>query len=156
MAIRHSEIAYVGSLGNYRDWVSVLSETGDCTEIVFQKERRFGIQRYQGDSTSLPEALTWKISTKLLRARMQSEHFWDQTSNRSDIKFGEVVCYSACKNYVNYSLGTIPFVYRSLCRRSKNRCKKYTKGLTAWNGNCCNLQNSIAQCLNSTFGKIHT
>ena len=25
-----------------------------------------------------------------------------------------------------------------------------------WNGNCCNLQNSIAQCLNSTFGKIHT
>ena len=48
MAIRHSEIAYVGILENY--WVSVLSETGDWTEIVvFPKgtairNTEFGVQ----------------------------------------------------------------------------------------------------------------
>ena len=52
-----------------RDWVIALKE-------YFQKkERRFGLRRYQDCSTSLLEAHTWTTLIKLLRARMQSEHF---------------------------------------------------------------------------------
>jgi FAD binding domain len=40
-----------------------------------RKERRFGVQRHQGCSTSLLEAQTWKVFIILQRARMQSERF---------------------------------------------------------------------------------
>ena len=70
-------MAYVGRHGNY--WVSVSSEAGDCSTegVIPKKEQGFGIQRYQGCSTSLLEAHNWTILKKLLRARMQSERFWE-------------------------------------------------------------------------------
>ena len=69
----NSEMAFMGRHGNYCE--SVLSETGDCAEGEFPKERRLGLQRHQGCSTSLLEARSWTILMKLLQARMQSERF---------------------------------------------------------------------------------
>ena len=93
-------MAFVGRLRNY--WVSVLSETGDCTE-VFPKRTAIrhteipGLFNFIVGGTHLENIDEITASQDALRAFLR-----DQTANRNDIKFGEVVCYSPYK-YVNYA-----------------------------------------------------
>ena len=95
----------MGILGNY--WVSVLSETGDCTgtEIEFPKRTAIrntetpGLFNFIAGGSQLENIDEITASEDTVRSFLRN-----QTSNRSDIKFGEVVCYSAYK-YVHYASG---------------------------------------------------
>ena len=97
-------MAYVGRHGNY--CVSVSSETGDCTEGVFPKRTSIrntetpGLFNFIVGGSHLDNIDEITASQDAVRAFLG-----DQTSNRSDITFGEVVCYSPYK-YVNYASGT--------------------------------------------------
>ena len=98
-------MAYVGKLGNY--WVSGLSETiaSDCTERVFRKRTAIrntetpGLFNFIVGGSHLGDIDEITSSQDAVRAFLR-----EKTSNRSDITFGEVVCYSPYR-YVNYAWG---------------------------------------------------
>ena len=85
--------------------MSVLSETCDCTEIGFRKRTVIrsteipGLFNFIAGGSHLENIDEITASEDAVRAFLR-----DQTSNQSDIKFGEVVCYSAYK-YVHYASG---------------------------------------------------
>ena len=93
----------MGRLGNY--WVGVLSETGDYTEGVPQKRTAIrntdtpGLFNFVVGGLHLDDIDKITASQDAVRAFLR-----DQTSHRSDIKFGEVVSYSPYR-YVNYASG---------------------------------------------------
>ena len=93
----------MGKLGNYG--VSVFSETGDCAKGVFSKRTSIrnteipGLFNFMVGGSHLENVDEIASNQDAVRAFLR-----DQTSNRSDIKFGEVVCYSPYK-YVNYASG---------------------------------------------------
>ena len=92
-------MAYVGRLGNY--CVSILSETWDCSEGIFSKRISIrnietpGLFSFIAGGSNLGNIDEITASQDAVRAFLR-----DQTSNRSDITFGEVVCYSPYR-YVN-------------------------------------------------------
>ena len=96
-------MAYVGRLGLY--CVSGLSETSDCTEGVFPKRTVIrntetpGVFNFIVGGSHLGDIDEITSSQDAVRAFLRN-----QTSNRSDITFGEVVCYSPYR-YVNYASG---------------------------------------------------
>ena len=93
----------MGRLGNY--CVSVPSEIGDCTEGVFLKRTSIrntetpGLFNFIVGGSHLENIDEITASQDAVRAFLRA-----QTSNRSDIAFGEVVCYSPYM-YVNNSSG---------------------------------------------------
>ena len=94
-------MAFMGRFGNY--CVSVLLETCDCTEGVFPKRTSIrntetpGLFNFIVGGSHLDNIDEIAASQDAVRAFLR-----DQTSNRSDITFGEVICYSPYK-YVNYA-----------------------------------------------------
>ena len=94
-------MAYVGRHKIY--CVRVLSEPGDCTEGVFPKRTVIrntetpGLFNFIVGGSHLNNIEEITANQDAVRAFLR-----DQTSNRSDIRFGEVVCYSPYK-YVNYA-----------------------------------------------------
>ena len=98
-------MAYVGRPGNY--FVSILLEIGDCTEGVFLKRTAIrntetpGLFNFIVGGSHLENIDEITASQDAVRAFLR-----DQTLNRSDITFGEVVCYSPYK-YVNYASGNL-------------------------------------------------
>ena len=78
--------------------MSVLSEVGDLTEGVFSKRTVIrntetpGLFNFVVGGSHLENIDDIAASQDAVRAFLR-----DQTSNRSDIKFGEVVCYSPYK-----------------------------------------------------------
>ena len=96
-------MAFVGRLGNFS--VSGLLETSDCTERAFSKRMVMrntdtpGLFNFIVGGSQLGDIDKITSSQDTVRAFLR-----DQTSNRSDITFGEVVCYSPYR-YVNYASG---------------------------------------------------
>ena len=81
--------------------MSVLPETGDCIEGAFPKRTSLrnteipGVFNFIAGGSHLDNIDGICASQDAVRAFLR-----DQTSNRSDITFGEVVCYGPYK-YVN-------------------------------------------------------
>ena len=96
-------MAYVGKHGNY--YVSVLSETGGCAEECSQKRTIIrnteipGLYNFTVGGAQLDNIDEITASQDALRVFLR-----DQISNRSDIMFGEMICYSSYM-YVNYVSG---------------------------------------------------
>jgi len=96
-------MAYVGRPKYY--WVSVLPKTGDCTEGVFPKRTLIrntetpGLFNFIVGGAHLDNIDEITANQDTVRAFLG-----DRTSNRSDITFGEVVCYSPYK-YVDCASG---------------------------------------------------
>ena len=85
--------------------MSVLSETGDCTEGVLPNRTGIrstetpGLFNFLAGGSHLGDIDEITASQDAVRAFLR-----DQTKHRSDISFGEVVCYSPYR-YVNYGSG---------------------------------------------------
>ena len=123
---RYSDVAYVGRHGNY--CVSVLSETGDSTEECSQKKRTSirntetpGLFNFIVGGAHLDNIDEIAASQDTVRTFLR-----DQTSNRKDIKFGEVVCYSPYK-YVNCPSG-------NLLKLKDGLQSQYSNGQQIWEG----------------------
>ena len=116
----------MGRLGNY--WVSVLSETGDFTEGAFPKRTAIrnteipGLFNFIVGGSHLDNLDEIATSQDTVRAFLR-----DQTLNRSDIKFGEVVCFSPYK-YVNYASGNSSKLKDVCCRVNIRMVNKFGKG----------------------------
>ena len=103
------------------------SEIGDCTEGVFPKRTLIrntetpGLFNFVVGGSHLDIIDDITASQDTVRAFLR-----DQTSNRTDISFGEVVCYSPYK-YVNYASGN-SFKLKDVMQ------SQYSDGEQIWEG----------------------